>query len=215
MVKAVFHIHSKYSSDSFSSLEKIAGFCQKKNINLVFLCDHNNLAPTTTINGVQIIGGEEIKTREGEIIGLFVKEKIEPNLLLAETIKKIKEQGGLVATPHPFNSLIRRWSGKKIQPENLLKNIDQIDIVEVFNARNIYPVDNKKALEFAEKNKKIKIVGSDAHVINEIDNTSFLIDNFSTPQEFLNNLSRAEFSTKTGSLVDQLKSLFVKIIKFF
>ncbi len=215
MIKVVFHIHSQYSSDSISSLEKIARFCQKKNIQVVLLADHNNLAPTTIINNVKIIGNEEIQTSEGEVVGLFIKEKILPGLSLAATIKKIKDQGGLVAIPHPFNSLIRCLSGKKISWQNLIKHIKDIDLVEIFNARNFLAGDNQKALDFANQYHKTKIVASDAHLIPEIDNTYFLMENFSTPQEFLTNLATAKFYTKTGSLFHQLLSLFVKIKKLF
>jgi len=213
MIKAVFHIHSKYSRDSISSLEKIARFCQKKNIQVVFLADHDNLAPSATINGVRIIGNEEIKTAQGEIIAIFIKEKIAPSLPLAETIQKIKAQGGLVVIPHPFNSLIRRLGGRRISWQNLQENLTNIDAIEIFNARNVLSGDNQKALEFAEQYHKTKIVGSDAHLIREIDNTYFLMNDFSTPQEFLANLATAEFHTKTGFIFHQFFTLGVRIIK--
>ncbi len=201
MIKAVFHVHSKYSRDSISSLEKIARFCQKKNIQVIFLADHDNLAPSAVIDGVRIIGNEEIKTTQGEIIGLFIKEKIAAGLPLAETIQKIKAQGGLTVIPHPFNSLIRRFSGKRISSQNLLDNLTNIDAIEIFNARNVLPGDNQKALEFADQYHKIKIVGSDAHLVREIDNTYFIMNDWSTPQEFLTNLANAEFHTKTTLLL--------------
>jgi predicted metal-dependent phosphoesterase TrpH len=213
MIKAVFHIHSKYSRDSISSLEKIAEFCQKKNIQVVFLADHDNLAPSATINGVRIIGNEEIKTAQGEIIGLFIKEKIAPGLPLAETIQKIKAQGGLIIIPHPFNSLIRRFSGKRISAQNLQDNLGNIDAIEVFNARNVLTSDNQAALNFAEQYHKTKIVGSDAHLIAEIDNTYFIMNDFSTPQEFLANLATAELHTRSASILHQFFSLCVRIIK--
>jgi len=201
MIKAVFHVHSEYSRDSISSLEAIARFCQKRNIQVVFLADHDNLAPSAVIDGVRIFGGEEIKTAQGEIIGLFIKEKIAAGLPLAETIQKIKAQGGLAVIPHPFNSLIRRFSGKRISSQNLLDNLTNIDAIEIFNARNVLPGDNQKALEFADQYHKIKIVGSDAHLVREIDNTYFIMNDWSTPQEFLTNLANAEFHTKTTLLL--------------
>ena len=213
MIKAVFHVHSEYSRDSLSSLGKIARFCQKKNIQVVLLADHDNLAPSVVIDGVRILGGEEIKTAQGEIIGLFIKEKIAPGLPLAETIQKIKAQGGLVVIPHPFNSLIRRFSGKRITAQNLQNNLANLDAIEVFNARNVLAGDNQKAQEFADQYHKTKIVGSDAHLIAEIDNTYFIMNDFSTPQEFLTSLATAEFHTKTTSIFHQFLSLCIRIIK--
>ena len=56
--------------------------------------------------GVKVIVGEEVKTAsQGEVIGLFLKEKIPRGMTLAETVAEIKRQGGLVYVPHPFDRM--------------------------------------------------------------------------------------------------------------
>lgn len=208
MIKIVFHVHSQYSPDSNLSQEKIAEICRAKNIKTVILADHNNLAPARIINSVRIIPGEEIQTKQGEIIGLFLKYKIPKGLSLKQSIKKIKKQEGLVVAPHPFEGLRL----KALKKEILIKNINEIDIIEVFNSRNLFNSDNKKACALAKKYKKIQIAGSDAHLASEICNTIIEMEKFHSSQEFLKNLKQAKFRIqKAGPWVH----LATKFINFF
>jgi len=214
MIKVWFHLHSEYSLDGCLKLNKIINLAEKNNIQAVILIDHNNLVPPEElekIKKIKIISGEEIKTKEGEIIGLFLKEKIEPNLSPEETIRKIKEQGGLIIIPHPFDHFRR----EVIKKEALLRIVDQIDIVEIFNSRNILNSDNKKALEFAKKYNKVFIVGSDAHSIFEIDKTLIEMDDFSDPNNFLEKLKKAKFYTYRSSIFVHFLSTLNKILRKF
>jgi predicted metal-dependent phosphoesterase TrpH len=208
-MKIVFHVHSQYSSDSNLSLEKIAETCRTENIETAILADHNNLATSQTINGVRIIAGEEIKTNQGEIIALFIKNKIKSVLSLLETIQLIKEQGGLVIVPHPLDPLRR----SSIRKEALLKIVDQVDIIEIFNARNILGFINKKAAELACRYNKIKIVGSDAHLASEITNTYIEMADFTDAASFLESLRTAKFYTHKAGLLVHLGSYLNRIVE--
>jgi len=97
---------------------------------------------------------------EGEITGLFLKEWVPPRFSLEDTIQKIKFQGGLVCITHPFC----RFRRSKLKFETLRRIIESVDIVEIFNSRNILQADNKKAFIFARDNNKLMVVGSDAHI---------------------------------------------------
>lgn len=197
-MKVCFHVHSNYSNDSLLSLEKIAQIAKKNKIDVVILADHNNLAPNNEINkikDVKIIPGEEIKTNQGEIIGIFLKEKIKSNLSLEETIKKIKEQNGLVVVPHPFD-LVRV---KRIKKNVLLRNLEKIDLIEIFNSRTFFNCLDKKAENFAEKYRKNKIVGSDAHSQFELNKAIIEMENFSDQLDFLKKLKKAKFYTQKSN----------------
>src|SRR6185312_9716219 len=95
---------------------------------------------------ITIIVGEEVKTTQGEVIGLFLKERIEPGLDMGETIAAIQEQGGLVYMPHPFDRLHTIPDAA-----TLLRHLDQIDILEVYNSRLLFDSFNDDALRFAAK----------------------------------------------------------------
>ena len=211
-MKVSFHLHSKYSKDSLLDLEKIAQIAEKNKIEVVILADHNNLVPEKEIEKIKkirIIPGEEIKTKEGEIIGIFLKEKIEMGLGVKETIKKIKEQKGLVIVPHPFDSFRKN----RLKEKSLFENIDQIEIIEIFNSRNILNSANKKALEFAKKYNKVFIVGSDAHSQFEIAKAIIEIEDFSDQFDFLEKLKKAKFFTKKTSIFIQSLVIFNKLFK--
>ena len=212
MIKVWFHLHSEYSSDSCLKLKKILELAEKNNIKAVILTDHNNLVPQdeiAKIKRIRVILGEEVKTADGEIIGVFLKQKIEPNLSIEETIKKIKEQNGIVIVPHPFD----RFRREVIKKEALFRVIEQIEVVEIFNARNLLNSDNKKAKEFAEKYNKVAIFCSDAHSIFEIDKALIELGDFSGPLDFLERLKTAKFYTKKSSLFVHLLSAINKFTR--
>ena len=109
---------------------------------------------------ITVIVGEEVKTAQGEVIGLFLHERIEPGLSMGDTIAAIQEQGGLVYMPHPFDRLHTIPDAP-----TLLRHLDQIDILEVYNSRLLFDSFNDDALRFASKYNLIQAAGSDAHVL--------------------------------------------------
>ncbi len=96
---------------------------------------------------MKVIVGEEVKTAgQGEVIGLFIKEKIPRGLSLQETVAEIKRQGGLVYVPHPFDRM-----HSVPDYEHLLKILDDVDAIEVFNPRVAIGAFNEEAARFAAK----------------------------------------------------------------
>lgn len=193
IMKLEFHVHTNYSNDGFSKVPDLKKSLMKKGINIVAISDHNTLKGA--IEAEKVFGGdlrvikcEEIKTQEGEIIGLFLSEEIPPLLPMDKTIRCIKDQGGLVCVPHPFD----RMRKSKIHLDALYRIIDDIDIVEVFNARNIFSHDDNLAHDFADKYGKLKICGTDAHTLFEIGHTYVELEDFKDPNGFLDNLNDAK-----------------------
>lgn len=167
------HIHSVYSPDSIVSPDQIVKRAKSRNLEGVAVTDHETIAGALKTQRIakeknvelDIIIGEEIKTQEGEVIGLFLNEEIKGfKKPFGEVIDAIKEQGGIVVIPHPFDSL------RRVSLKFDLVNLKGIDAIEVFNSRVINGAENRKALEFAIKNKKAFCAGSDAHTPIEIGN---------------------------------------------
>lgn len=200
-MKLAFHVHTNYSHDGFSKLPDLKKRLVRKGIDIVAISDHNTLKGAVKAeklfgDDVRVIKCEEIKTQDGEIIGLFLSQEIPPLLSIDETIKRIKYQGGLVCVPHPFD----RMRKSKIHLEALYRIIDEIDIVEVSNARNIYPQDDKLALDFADKYGKLKICGTDAHILFEIGHTYVELEDFKDAKGFLNSLKDAKLHFKRSGI---------------
>ena len=108
-----------------------------------------------------VIPGEEVKTdNQGEVIGLFLEEEIPKGMTFAETLAAIREQGGLVYVPHPFDRM-----HAIPDPATLHRHLAEIDVLEVYNARLLRDSFNDEALRFARKYRLPRGAGSDSHVL--------------------------------------------------
>jgi len=184
MIKIDLHVHSKYSYDSISDPKKIIKVAKMKGLNGVAITDHNTIkggieAAKYASDDFIVIIGSEIRTKSGEIVGLFLNEEISSGLDIVETIKKIHEQKGIAIIPHPFDTF-RKYAVQYIDTE-LLK---MIDCIEVLNGRSNQTV-NINAKLFSERNKKKMTAGSDAHTLLEIGNAGIILDNDSLNKEDL------------------------------
>ncbi|MCK4810121.1 MAG: PHP domain-containing protein [Candidatus Omnitrophica bacterium] len=216
IIKCAFHIHTEFSLDCRTSLREVIEFCIHKNISSIIITDHNTIKGAIELKkvapeGLQIIVGEEINTTEGEVMGLFLDKEICSGMSPEKTIEQIRCQNGIVCIPHPYDSFRK----ERLRENALNRIIDSVDILEVFNSRNLYAKDNERALKLAEKEKKIKISGSDAHTRDEIDSTVLKIQSFNSKEEFLLNLSLAEHITKKSSPFVHIITKGIKISNKF
>jgi len=175
--KADLHIHSSYSYDGFSKPEAIIKRAAKLGLNVIAITDHEEVKGAKEAEklekkyGVEVIVGEEILTNEGEVLGLFLKEKVRPGKTLKETVNEIHSSGGLVVIPHPFSwfPLTRPPIGIK-SLYRLVKDRDIIpDAIEVLNAT---PMGRHTIKRNKRVNEKIfslaEVGGSDAHIERHI-----------------------------------------------
>lgn len=187
MIKADFHIHTIYSHDCNSRLEDIVTRCINVGINCVAITDHGTIRGAINLNKIapfKVITGEEILTQEGEIIGLFLTEEVPSHLPLEKTINLIKGQNGIVCVPHPIDYLRKSSLGKR----TLMKIMDEVEIIEIFNSRSLWPWNNQTAKKIALSNNKLCSVGSDAHTLQEIGNATLKLDDFNSKEEFIRSL---------------------------
>lgn len=141
----------------------------RKGLDVLCITDHNSIAGAIKaqkyaagLSGIEVVIGEEVSTAEGEIIGLFLQERIEPGLDAQETAERIHEQGGIAIAPHPFSPHCP-CLGHKVQHLDL-------DGVEVFNAIHRDPYSNRLALRESVTNGKASMGGSDAHAVEMVGN---------------------------------------------
>ncbi|HSM69917.1 MAG TPA: PHP domain-containing protein [Anaerolineales bacterium] len=174
MMRIDLHCHSEASWDSSSPLAEIAKRCVEKEITVQAITDHNCIWGAQELQQyvrdqsipLTIIVGEEISTSHGELIGLFLTKKVEEGLSPEETVREIKEQGGLVLLPHGFDPL-KRWHLKVEAREKIRSSID---IVETFNSRISRPYWNRAAMKWAEEHGVVMSAGSDAHTVADVGN---------------------------------------------
>lgn len=160
-MKCDFHCHTLYSFDSTTSPKEMVDRAIERGIDCLAITDHDEIKGALEAieyakgKPILIIPGIEVKSKEGDILGLNVKEKIEKGLSAKETIEKIKKLGGMVILPHPFG-IFCSFKGKI---EDFLSQIDGIEILNV----SIFGSGNKKAADFAKEKNLPFTVGSDAH----------------------------------------------------
>lgn len=200
-IKVVLHVHTLFSPCAETSVEDIINYCKNKSIQAIGITDHDTinggLALSAIANGLKVIIGSEIRTAQGEIVGLFLKNEISSGLDALKTCELIKEQGGLVYIPHPFDP----FKIRRLKLKSIIKCLDLIDIIEVFNAKTTIPFFNRIADQFAKKYNKVAAVGSDSHFLESIDNCINVMEDFDSPIQFLNNLKNAEFIKKRNGAV--------------
>ena len=151
-------MHTDHSHDCVTPVDVLLATARERGLGAIAVTDHNEISGALAARakaaeyGVKVIVGEEVKTADqGEVIGLFIEEKIPRGLSLEETIAEIKRQGGLVYVPHPFDRL-----HSVPDYEHLLAVVDDVDAIEVFNPRIAIPAFNEEAVRFAAK---YRIVG--------------------------------------------------------
>ncbi len=197
------HTHTHYSPDGITSPQRFVTACRRKGITCVAVPDHNTIRGALAVNEIspfRVIVGAEIRSREGEIIGLFLSEEVPPGLSAQETIERIRAQGGAVSLPHPLD----RFRGG-VGAEGLARLAPLVDIVEVMNARTTLARDNDEAARLAEKHGLVAIAVSDAHSPWEIGQAYVDSDSFESPQELLEALRR-------GTLVGRPSTKLVHLI---
>ena len=184
-LKLDMHTHSEYSPDSRTPLEAQAKALVAAGIDVVCATDHNTIEGALRLRelatSLRVIVGEEVTSRDGEINGLFLETAIPRGLSGEETIERIHAQGGIVSVPHPF-SRNRLYHIKRAALERLWQ---QIDCIEVFNAREAFAADNVRAAAFAKEHNIPGAVGSDAHRTSEIGRAWLEIDDFTDQQSFV------------------------------
>jgi predicted metal-dependent phosphoesterase TrpH len=202
LLLADLHLHTEHSHDCSVPVAEVLDRAEAQGLGAIAVTDHNvfagaqEAAEIARDRTLRVIPGEEVKTERGEVIGLFLEEEIPRGMTMAETILAIRDQGGLVYLPHPFDRM-----HTIPDPRTLHRHLAEIDVFEVFNARLLRETFNDEALRFARKYNLLMGAGSDAHVIQGIGTGLVRMRAFESPEEFLLSLRSAEIVRRPKSLV--------------
>jgi len=204
-IKVDLHTHSEYSPDSRTPIASQAAAIKAAGLDVVAATDHNTIEGALRLrelaDGFRVIVGEEVSSRDGEIIGLFLEKPVPRGLSAEETIARIHDQGGLVSVPHPF-SRNRRFHLRRSALERVWKDID---CIEVFNAREAFTQDNVRAAAFAKDKGLPGAVGSDAHRASEIGRAWVEVEDFVGRDDFIATL-------REGSVIGKLTGNYIHVL---
>lgn len=208
------HVHTHHSLDSLMSYADVIRGTQRAGLDGIAITDHNTIEGALALQATApflVIVGEEIKTTEGEIKGLFLRSAIRPGLSPEETIVAIREQGGIVCVPHPLDRLRHSALGR----ETLERIIDQVDVLEVFNARVLFERENLAAREIALAHGLAMSGGSDAHAPIEIGHGYVDIEPFDGPVSFLDALRRGSVGGALTTPLIHVQTRLTRLYRLF
>lgn len=209
------HVHTSASFDSLASPRSVVRTAARRGLTHLAITDHDRIdgalaARAAAPAGLTVIVGEEIRTRSGDLVGLFLERPIPPGLPAAEAIAAVREQGGLVGIPHPFD----RFRGSLLRDPALLSLAPLVDWVETHNARIMVGDGNARAAAFAGRTCLAGVAVSDAHSTLEIGVAYVAVEGDpSTPEGLLAALPSAELVTGRATVFVRAVTPLAKIVQ--
>jgi hypothetical protein len=209
-MKADLHAHTHFSRDALTSVQTFARRYARAGIDCVAVSDHNNVDGALAVRDTasfRVIVAEEIKSSEGEIIGLFLQETIRKGLTPEDTVRAIREQGGLVLVPHPFDRLRR----SPLREDALMRILADVDVIEVFNSRTVLRSDNDRSLHLARQHGKLMSAATDSHTPWEIGLAYTEMPPFEGPGDFLVALGQGKVVGRSSFVGYHVLSTWAKV----
>ncbi len=201
-IVADLHMHTSWSHDCSIEVPDLLDHAALIGLGAIAVTDHNvfggalEALELAADRELVVIPGEEVKTdSQGEVIGLFLQEEVPRGMSFPDTVAAIREQGGIVYLPHPFDRM-----HAIPDPATLHRHLGEIDVFEVYNARLLRETFNDEALRFARKYRLLQGAGSDAHVLQGVGTGALRMRRFDGPEEFLLSLRTAEVLRRPKSL---------------
>ena len=211
-----FHCHTIFSKDSLTRPRDLVDACRRKGIDLVVVTDHNTIAGARAAQALDpelVIVGEEIMTTRGEILAAFVSEEVPKELTPQETIRRLKDQGAFISVSHPFDTM-RKGGWREA---DLLEILPEVDAIEVYNSRCMFPRFNREARRFAEEHNIAGTVGSDAHVTFELGRSLMMLEPFTGPDEMRkvirSGMSKVRWSLPWVHFTSRYASIYKKVTR--
>jgi len=196
MLRVDLHLHSHFSHDGKSSLQQLIESARESRLDRIALTDHNTVEGALALVRIApelAIAGEEIKTLEGEVIGLFITSRVSPFLAPEEALDLIHGMGGLTYLPHPLDRHRAHF-----RPERVVELAARVDIIETYNPW-CDAAANQAAARLAEDLNKVSATGSDSHSADELGRSWMEMDEYSGVEDFLEKLRYARHVVTASS----------------
>jgi predicted metal-dependent phosphoesterase TrpH len=116
----------------------------------------------------QVIVGEEVSSRDGHIVALFLERRVRPGMSAAATVHAIHDQGGLAIAAHPFWRTQRRTRTGLVHGVGWLAAELDFDAIEVENATPGFYLFNQLAHRLNLGLGAAELGCSDAHILDAV-----------------------------------------------
>jgi predicted metal-dependent phosphoesterase TrpH len=207
-IKLDLHTHSEASPDGGINLNQYKTALQNGTLDIIAITDHNRIDFAThafSELGDNIIVGEEIMTTEGEIIGIYLKKHVSAGLSPQKTIEAIKDQGGIVYIPHPFETV-----RKGLHPATLESIMNDIDIIEGCNGRAFLQDRSQQTLLWAKLNHVPIAASSDAHSLSGLGRTYLELSEQPTRTNLVRLVASGKLNTRRPNMLGLLAPKYNK-----
>ncbi len=184
------HLHTMWSGDATTTPEELRQAVLDSGIDVVCITDHgtiNGAVELASELGCRVVVGQEVRSTEGEIIGLFLNRRLPFGMKPAEVVDAIRAQDGLVYVPHPFDPLRHCLTAATLEE---LASGGAVDAVEVLNAKTSLAHLDQQACDFACRHGLAAGAGSDAHEPSALGAAYVEMPDFDGPRSFLSSLRR-------------------------
>lgn len=186
-VRVDMHSHTMFSGDSTTTLDEVCEAVVDAGIDVLCVTDHNAIEGANrlarALDGTcRVVVGEEVRTHTGEIIGLFLTEKISFGANALDTARQIRDQGGIVYVPHPFDPMRRNITETSLVD---LVEAGLVDAIEAHNSKTSLASLNRRATDFGVDHGLALGAGSDAHVPLALGSAYVEMPDFDGPHDFL------------------------------
>lgn len=210
-VRVDLHMHTSASFDCAVEPQAIARRCQALDLSPIFVTDHDTVCGAEALRACTdcpVIVGQEITTRDGDLIGLFLQQAIAPGSSALAAAQKIRSQGGLVYLPHPSDP-----SRRSLSMESVDRISEHLDIVEVLNGRSGHTID-QPAAELCRVLGAVAGAGSDAHSLDDLGRVCVEMEPFDGPRDFLAKLSEGRIISKPRRLLLYIEAHTPRLLRY-
>lgn len=207
------HCHTSASFDCLSRPAEVVRAAAARGLTHLIVTDHDRIegalaARDAAPDGLTVIVGEEVRSADGDLIAAFLERAVAPGMSAVETVAAVREQGGLVGIPHPFD----RLRGSLLTDARMSALAPLVDWVEVHNAR-LLGGGNERAATFARERGLAGVAVSDAHSMLEVGVAYTALDGDpSTPAGLLAALAGAELVPGRASYAVRLWTPVAKAV---
>lgn len=208
------HCHTSASFDCLSKPGDVVRAAAARGLTHLAITDHDRIdgalaARDVAPAGLTVIVGEEIRTNEGDLIAAFLDHAVAPGMSAADTVAAVREQGGLVGIPHPFD----RFRGSLLKDARMAALVPLVDWVEIHNGR-LVGGGNERAAALARDHGMAGVAVSDAHSVMEVGVSYTALDGDpGTQAGLLAALRTAEIVPGRASYVIRLWTPIAKVIQ--
>jgi predicted metal-dependent phosphoesterase TrpH len=190
-IRIDLHSHTMWSGDSTTTPDELEEAVAASGLDVLCITDHNATKGAHELVGrlpCRVVVGEELRTHAGELIGLFLTERVPFGISARDAAERIRAQGGVVYVPHPFDPMRRNLTEAALED---LAGAGLVDAVEVLNAKTSLRSLNDQAARFARDHSLLAGAGSDAHVPDALGAAYVEMPDFDGPRAFLEALAEA------------------------